>query len=229
MDREYVETVVTDALKSRLMPPALCKAFTQAYFERRKQNRAQQDSALRDQRMELTRIEKEIANLVQAIKSGVDAAFLRDEIDTTQRRKTELTAALATKPETQPLLHANMGEYYHRQIQRLIEWLNEPSRREEAAHIVRQLIQKIVLTPTPDRKELSIDLYGDLAEILLIAASNDAKHKIRNYGGLSHAQSVEIEQIQGMLGDCQTVTEGFTALVQAPVVAGAGAALAQPA
>ena len=44
----------------------------------------------------------------------------------------------------------------------------------EAKEHVRALIEKIVLTPREGRKDLSIDLYGDLAGILKIASEGDS-------------------------------------------------------
>lgn len=45
---------------------------------------------------------------------------------------------------------------------------------DEAKQHVRALVEKIVLTPKEDRKELSIDLYGDFAGILKIASEDKA-------------------------------------------------------
>ncbi|MES9830241.1 MAG: hypothetical protein ABW201_18435 [Candidatus Thiodiazotropha sp.] len=39
----------------------------------------------------------------------------------------------------------------------------------EARVIVRSLIEKIMLTPAKGKKDLSLDLYGDLAGILAVA------------------------------------------------------------
>ena len=62
-----------------------------------------------------------------------------------------------------------MAKRYHEEVQRLLNALNDDEHRTEAAQIVRGLIEKIVLIPTKDRKELKVDLYGDLAGILSTA------------------------------------------------------------
>ena len=51
--------------------------------------------------------------------------------------------------------------------------MNEPSRREEAAGIIRGLIDRIVLRPIGEgrKKALAIDLSGHLAGILLLAGA----------------------------------------------------------
>ncbi len=50
-----------------------------------------------------------------------------------------------------------------------INTLNEPDHREEAAGLIRGLIDKIVLTPSPNRDRLMVNLEGDLAGILAIS------------------------------------------------------------
>ena len=51
----------------------------------------------------------------------------------------------------------------------LIASLNNPDHRHEGAEMIRSLIEKITLTPKPDGG-LTIDLHGDLAGILSVAA-----------------------------------------------------------
>jgi len=55
-----------------------------------------------------------------------------------------------------------MGDRYREEIGRLREALNDVSRREEAAEIVRGLIDAIILRPsgTGRGRTLSIDLSG---------------------------------------------------------------------
>ena len=56
-----------------------------------------------------------------------------------------------------------------REVGRLIETLNEEAHRDEAAGLIRELIDRIVLTPSPDGSRLVVNLEGDLAGILAIA------------------------------------------------------------
>lgn len=83
-----------------------------------------------------------------------------------ETRKTELEALLAC-PKVPPLLLAGV---YREQIIRLHEALNSEleTQRQEAAEIVRSLIETIILTPSDDG--MRIDVCGDLAGILTIAS-----------------------------------------------------------
>ena len=48
----------------------------------------------------------------------------------------------------------------------LIEALNQPEERQAAAVTMRTLIEKIVLTPGPNRGEIDAMLYGELGTIM---------------------------------------------------------------
>ncbi|MEP5758694.1 MAG: hypothetical protein ABJ327_05145 [Litoreibacter sp.] len=56
-----------------------------------------------------------------------------------------------------------------REVQKLIKTLNEPDHREEAAGLIRGLVDKIVLTPDATKTRLMVDLEGDLAGILAMS------------------------------------------------------------
>jgi hypothetical protein len=57
-----------------------------------------------------------------------------------------------------------MGERYRKQVAGLINSLNEPGRRTEAAELMRTLIDNIVFGPEEGSpKRATLDLHGDLA------------------------------------------------------------------
>ena len=55
---------------------------------------------------------------------------------------------------------------YAKKVEALAAALNVPEARAGAAEALRMLIEKIVLTPGPERGELHAALYGDLGTIL---------------------------------------------------------------
>lgn len=86
---------------------------------------------------------------------------------------------LAEADEPPPLLHPSMASYYRIQVAELYDALQEASeaKRMTAAHLIRSLVQEIILTPGED--ELLIDVRGDLGGILGISLK-----KLRHTGGL---------------------------------------------
>ena len=60
----------------------------------------------------------------------------------------------------------NMGEVYRERIAAMIWGLKAPASAHEAAEAIRSLIDKVVAYPDDSAKGLSLDLHGDLAQIL---------------------------------------------------------------
>jgi hypothetical protein len=63
-----------------------------------------------------------------------------------------------------------MAKHSREELKALRTLLSHKNEIGEAMDIVRNLIEKIVLSPVEGKKDLSLDLYGDLAGILSIAA-----------------------------------------------------------
>jgi site-specific DNA recombinase len=120
----------------------------------------------------LARLIKQRENIIQAIKDGVPASEVKDDLARIALRREELETLLAgTQPE-QVLLHPNMAAEYRRQVANLAQVLNRKENRGEAADILRSLVDRIELRPN-QRGKLEIDLYGHLAGILTLAGKKD--------------------------------------------------------
>lgn len=65
-----------------------------------------------------------------------------------------------------------MAARYRAQVARLAAALGAEENRAEAADILRSLVDRIELTPN-DQGKLEIDLFGDLAGILSLAANRN--------------------------------------------------------
>ncbi len=77
-----------------------CREYVRELNRLRIDHRARLSSA----RTELARVEREIRKLVQAIKDGVSALSIKDELLSLEARKTELQSRL-NAPEMPELLH----------------------------------------------------------------------------------------------------------------------------
>ena|SRR5437868_13173181 len=109
------------------------------------------------------------------------------------RRLSAQSEALAPAPPVQ--LHPNLPELYRRQVERLEAALNDPMIRDEAAEVLRELIEKVVLQPRAGGKGLDAVLHGDLVQILQLCAAADQKNggcqrKLPGQGGPGSRVSV---------------------------------------
>ena len=168
--RDELEGRVLRALKGHLMDPELfavfCQEFTRRMNERRMEARAQIGAA----QAEVKRIDREIARLVQQIADGTSGGkAVGKRIIELEARQDELNAGLAASEEPPPILHPSMAIVYRERVAALYEELQREEARPQAADIIRSLVSSIVLTPA--RGVLQVELRGDLAGILTIAAA----------------------------------------------------------
>jgi len=172
--RETLETLVLSALQTHLMRDDLVEIFCEEYTRHMNKLQNQKDSALEADKAEQAKLFKQRDNIIQAIKDGVAASLVKDELEAVSKRLEELGELLKVRSEPRPFLHPSMARRYRQEIENLRRSLNHEQSRGEAAEHLRGLIDKIVLTPASGRKDLSIDLYGDLAGILSIASKENA-------------------------------------------------------
>ncbi len=170
--QDELEGLVITALQSRLMDPALCAEFCEEYTRHLNELRAEKNAGLIAAKRELEKLTKEHANLIQAIKDGVPASTVKDDLARNTARQDELKAQIEGQDEEPVLLHPQMAAYYRQQVADLAAALNDDEYRSEAAEIIRSLVDRIELSPNADGK-LEIDLYGDLAGILSLAAQKE--------------------------------------------------------
>lgn len=192
MSRMKLEEVVLGALQHRLVNPELCEVFCREYVAHINRLRAQQSSSQSDSREALKRVEGDIAKLIEAIKRGVEADLLKDEINALSLRKRNLETAMTETVGAPVFIHPHMAKRYHDEVQRLIQSLYHDEHRDQAIDVIRKLIDKIVLTPNEDRSGLVIDLHGNLAGILFIAAGRPPENAI----SLSLSEIAELDQIK---------------------------------
>ena len=170
--QDELEGLVLAALQTRLMDPALLEEFCDEYTVYKNRLNAEKNAALASAKAELQKLVREKENLIQAIKDGIPASEVRDDLARMTARREELEALLDGSEEEQVLLHPGMGVFYRQQVASLAEALNAEENRAEAAEIIRSLVDRIIMTPN-DKGQLEIDLHGDLAGILSMAANKD--------------------------------------------------------
>jgi hypothetical protein len=127
-------------------------------------------AGLSSARSEFATVEREIRKLIQAIKDGVSALSIKDELLSLEARKVELQSR-ADAPEMPELLHPRMADVYHEKVGSLCLALEGEASRTSAAEAIRALVEAIVLKP--DGEGLKITLKGDLAGML--SAARDSK------------------------------------------------------
>ena len=109
ISRQEVEKRVLVALREKLMRRDLFEDFCREYVRELNRLRMQHRAGLSSGRTELATVDREIRKLVQAIKDGVPALSIRDELLSLEARKAELQSQL-NAPEMRELLHPRMAD-----------------------------------------------------------------------------------------------------------------------
>jgi site-specific DNA recombinase len=158
------------ALRDRLMRRDLFEDFCREYVRELNRLRMEHRAGLSSARTELAIVEREIRKLVQAIKDGVPALSIKDELLSLEARKAELQSRLDA-PEMPELLHPRMADVYRDKVGSLCSALENEESRTGAVEAIRALIEAIQLEP--DGEQLKITLKGDLAG--MFSAARDSK------------------------------------------------------
>ena len=167
--RDVLEETVLSGLRDNLLHPDLVREFVAEYQREFNRLRQGEEAAHAAMQRELTKVESEIANIIAAVKAGLFAPSMKDELTALEGRKATLIAETAEAKEEMPRLHPGLAEVYRKKVADLTEALNDDSVRTEAAEVLRSLIERIRLIPREG--ELVIELIGALAGILALGKS----------------------------------------------------------
>src|SRR5262249_33685141 len=102
---------------------------------------------------------------------------LADRLVDLERQRDLIRVRQVENPAATIRVHPRLADVYAEKVQRLEEALNDPSIREEAAEILRSLIDRVELRRRDNGRGLDALLYGDLAELLGFCGT-DAERKL---------------------------------------------------
>ncbi|NNM73701.1 recombinase family protein [Enterovirga aerilata] len=166
VDRKVLETRVLAGLRDRMMTPEIAAEAMRAYAEETNRLNRERRSSADTTRRELAETDKAIKEIVRVIEQGGYHRALSDRLRELEAKQDELAARLSEAPVNIPDIHPNVAETYRRRIERLTAALAHPDDAVEAADAIREVIDRIVITPGDKRGDLRITLHGDLDTIL---------------------------------------------------------------
>lgn len=164
-----LENAVLGAMQSHLMHPELFEVFCKEYTAHMKQLSQQQNTHIEQANRKLAKLTKDKTNLIEAIKQGIPACEVKGDIIRIAAEREKVETYLSHMTLTPILLNPNMAQRYHSEVAALRKSLHQDDHTQEAADLLRSLIDKIVLTPNEAGKKLNLNVYGDLAGILSMA------------------------------------------------------------
>ncbi|WP_327195000.1 recombinase family protein [Sphingomonas sp. LH128] len=164
--REDLETRVIAGLKDRMMAPDVVAEAMRAYAEETNRLNRERRSMRDTWTLELKKVVKDIDQIIDAITEGMFHPSMKDKMTALEARKAELNVLLSGKPDATPDILPSAAVIYAEKVASLTRALSQPDESHDASEALRQLIEKIVLTPAPERGEMFATLHGELNTIL---------------------------------------------------------------
>ncbi len=115
--RDVLEETVLSGLKNNLFHPDLIRAFVEEYSREFNRLRREQANEQAVARAELTKIERQIRNIVDAVKAGLFAPSMKDEVLALEARKAALAEQTKDDTEEPVLLHPGLADLYRRKVE----------------------------------------------------------------------------------------------------------------
>lgn len=166
-----MESRVLSGLKDQLPHPDLIARFvreTQEGFNRLAADR-HRDQGRIDQ--ELAKINRQIAQIIDAIADGTRHPSMRGKMSDLESRKAALEEEQERVSEdTLVLLHPGLADAYRHKVAGLTEALDDPSTQAEAATLILSLLTVIRLVPVDGR--IALELVGELTGLLVLGVQS---------------------------------------------------------
>jgi site-specific DNA recombinase len=145
--RDVLEETVLRGLKDNLLQPELIHEFVTTYQQEYNRLRREQSNEQAAAHAELARVERQIRNIVEAVKAGLFSPAMKDEMAALEQRKARLVESTRYQVEAPPMLHPGLAEAYPRKVEKLTQALNKDELRSEAAETLRSMIQTSRVVP----------------------------------------------------------------------------------
>ena len=171
ISRQEVEERVLVALRDKLMRRDLFEDFCREYVRELNRLRMEHRASLSNGRQELACVEREIRKLIQAIKDGVPALSIKDELLSLEAQEGRTAVAPRRTRRCRSCCTRGWPTSIARRSGASASRLESEESRTGAVEAIRALIEAIVLEPDGD--QLKITLKGDLAGML--SAARDSK------------------------------------------------------
>jgi len=171
--RQKLDNLVLDALRTRLMEPALVAEFIREFTAEWNRLLGERSADRAPRERELVQVQRKLAGLIDALAEGIRVPGVQQKLDELEARRATLEAELKAPPPSPARLHPNLAEVYRQRVASLHEALRADPEGREALEIVRTLIERIEVHPTAGGG-MEIEVVGELAAMVRLGMQEHA-------------------------------------------------------
>lgn len=165
--RAKLEQAVINAIMKHILTPDMLEIFTTEYNQYLQHLQHSQKDNLKTYEKQLQKLDKEKAHLVDAIKAGIPASELKEEFNENAKQRAHCSELMAQGKLPKPKsVSPDMAERFRDACDKIKDDTQRQNVEDECIDLVRRLIEKVVMTPTPDKGKLNVQLHGDLAGLV---------------------------------------------------------------
>jgi len=163
-----IEARILKVLQEHLLTPDVVTSAVEKYRverERLAKGRAKTRRALE---RELAAVMRKISGVITAIESGGDPRWLALRINELEAERRAIEARLPSRDGDEVLtLHPKTAERYKQRVADIHAALSKGDKAaRDAVELVRELIDRIVVTPTDEGEPMKLGLVGNVAALL---------------------------------------------------------------
>ena len=165
--RPQLEDAVLAALRDNLMTPAYVETFVEAYHAELNAQAAFASGDREAAERNLVRTKRQIEAIIDSIAEGYRTEGMKQRLEDLEDQRVSLERRLAEPEPSTIRLHPALPQLYREKVQRLTESLSEPSIRDEAITLLRQLIEAVTIFPTENGWE--VEIKGEIGRMTNLA------------------------------------------------------------
>jgi site-specific DNA recombinase len=158
-----VEERVLAALREHLLSPPRIELAVETYRKEREQRAREHAKERGSIERELSQAKRTLDLMMKKMLDGFEVS--RDEYNAVARRRRELEAKLPLADKKVVSIHPQAAQSYRAKVEEIQAALTKgDAAGQEAVELVRSMIDRIVITPQPEK--MGLEVFGDLAVLL---------------------------------------------------------------
>jgi site-specific DNA recombinase len=158
IDRDWLENLLIMEVVNKYKKPDSIDKIISQIDKNINTNNTTLDSAISKYKKDITKIDEEIKNLVNAIKNGIDPELMKSEIEKCTNEKNALIDTIKSYEKSYSnKTSINVDDL--REFLSSFELLFEDANKEQRRELIRTFIRHIYFNP--ENKEISVEFYDD--------------------------------------------------------------------